>query len=134
VIGTAGAINSTSKRLLTELQVPNPTGDLSAGAYVQISLDIPVAAGGVMVPARTLLFQSGQPAVAIVRPDSTIEIRKVSIIRDLGARLQVSDNLPVTDQLVINPSPALAPGTVVTVVPSTPADLSEPVSPPPNQT
>jgi RND family efflux transporter MFP subunit len=39
VIGTAGAINSDAKRLLTELVVPNPTGELSSGTYVQITLE-----------------------------------------------------------------------------------------------
>jgi RND family efflux transporter MFP subunit len=31
IVGTAGAINSTTKRLLTELDVPNPTGRLLPG-------------------------------------------------------------------------------------------------------
>jgi hypothetical protein len=30
-------------RMLTELEVPNPTGELSSGSYVQITLDIPVS-------------------------------------------------------------------------------------------
>ena len=38
VVGTAGAISSHAKRLLTELEVPNPTGELSSGSYVQITL------------------------------------------------------------------------------------------------
>src|SRR5258708_25490794 len=40
VVGTAGAINSTAKRLLTELEVPNPTGHLLPGTYVQLSLHL----------------------------------------------------------------------------------------------
>src|SRR5271166_396289 len=67
VVGTAGAISSDAKRLLTELEVPNPTGELSSGSYVQITLDIPIDDRGVIIPAETLLFPSGQPAVAVVR-------------------------------------------------------------------
>src|SRR6201982_1997914 len=48
IVATAGAINPTSKRLLTELDVPNPTGDLLSGSYVQMTLDIPIDNRGVI--------------------------------------------------------------------------------------
>jgi RND family efflux transporter, MFP subunit len=120
VVGTAGAINSTAKRLLTELEVPNPTGELLPGSYVQITLDIPTEDRGVMIPAATLLFPSAQPAVAVVHADDKVEIRKVDIIHDLGTRLQVSGDLSESDQLIRNPSPNLVAGTVVTVVKTSP--------------
>jgi RND family efflux transporter MFP subunit len=90
VVGTAGAISSDAKRLLTELEVPNPTGDLSSGSYVQFTLDIPIDDRGVLIPAETLLFPSGQPAVAVVRPDGKVAIQSVTVICDLGTRIQVS--------------------------------------------
>src|SRR6516162_535317 len=40
IVGTARAINPTAKRLLTELEVPNQTGELFPGAYVQVTLKI----------------------------------------------------------------------------------------------
>ena len=123
VVGTAGAINSTSKRLLTELQVPNPTGELLPGSYVQITLDIPIDNRGLLIPARTLLYPSAQPAVAVVRADGKVDIRNVTITQDLGTRLQVSGDVSPSDQLIINPSPSLATGTVVTTVHPAPADL-----------
>jgi RND family efflux transporter MFP subunit len=116
VVGTAGAISSDAKRLLTELEVPNPTGELSSGSYVQITLDIPIDDRGVIIPAETLLFPSGQPAVAVVRADHKVAIQSVTVIRDLGTRLQVSADISESDQLIRNPSPDLASGAVVTVV------------------
>jgi multidrug efflux system membrane fusion protein len=53
VVGTAGAISSDAKRLLTELEVPNSTGELSSGSYVQLTLDIPIDDRGVIIPAET---------------------------------------------------------------------------------
>jgi len=123
VVSTAGAINSISKRLLTELQVPNPTGELLPGTYVQITLDIPIDDRGVLIPARTLLFPSAQPAVAVVHANGKVEIRDVTITQDLGMRLQVSGDVSESDQLIINPSSSLATGTVVTTVNAAPADL-----------
>jgi RND family efflux transporter MFP subunit len=115
VVSTAGAINSTAKRLLTELEVPNPTGELLPGTYAQVTLQLQTDNGGVMIQPRTLLFQSGAPAVGVVHPDGTVEIRKVTIARDLGNRLQISQGLSESDQIIINPSSGLVTGTVVTV-------------------
>ena len=116
VVTTAGAINPTSKRLLTELDAPNPNGELLAGTYVQTAINIPIDERGVMIQARTLLFESGQPAVAVVHPDGKVEIRKIAIAQDLGTRLLIANGLSESDQLIINPSPGLVSGTVVTII------------------
>lgn len=116
VVTTAGAIDPTSKRLLTELEAPNPTGELLAGTYVQTALNIPIDGRGVMIQARTLLLESGQPAMAVVHPDGKVEIRKITVTQDLGTRLLIANGLSESDQLIINPSPGLVPGTVLTIV------------------
>jgi RND family efflux transporter MFP subunit len=125
VVSTSGAISPTSKRLLTELEAANPTGAPLAGAYVQTTLDIPIDERGVMIPAMSLLFQGAQPAVAVVSPDAKVEIRKITLTRDLGMRLQVANGLSQSDQVVINPPPGLVTGTVVTVVKSSELATSE---------
>ena len=124
VVSTAGAINPNSKRLLTELEAANPTGAPLPGAYVQTTLDIPIDGRGVLVPTISLLFQGTQPAVAVVGEDGRVEIHKINIVRDLGTRLQISDGLSPSDQLVVNPPPGLTTGTQVTVVKS--SQLVEP--------
>ena len=124
VVSTAGAINPNSKRLLTELEAANPTGAPLPGAYVQTRLDIPIDGRGVLVPTVSLLFQGTQPAVAVVGQDGRVDIHKINIVRDLGTRLQVSDGLSPSDQLIVNPPPGLTTGTQVTVVKS--SQLVEP--------
>jgi hypothetical protein len=69
-----------------------------------------------MIPPMTLLFESGQPAVAVIDPDGKVEIRKIVITHDLGTRLQIASGLSESDQLIVNPSPGLVTGTAVTVV------------------
>jgi RND family efflux transporter MFP subunit len=115
VVSTAGAINPTSKRLLTELEAPNPTGAPLAGAFIQTSLDIPIDRAGVLIPPMTLLSQAGKPAVALINPKGQVEIRQVIITHDFGTRLQIADGLTESDRLVIEPPPGLAAGTQVTV-------------------
>ena len=129
IVGTAGAINSTTKRLLTELNVPNPTGRLLPGSYAQVTLQLQTDDGGVMIPPRTLLFQSGAPAVGVVHADGKVEIRKVSISRDLGDRLEISKGLSESDQIIVNPSSGLATGTVVKIAKPTSESMEQALTP-----
>jgi RND family efflux transporter MFP subunit len=116
VIGTAQAINPTAKRLLSELEVPNQTGELFPGAYVQVTLKIDRANGDLMIPAGTLFFTSAKPSVGVVRPNGTVEIRTITINRDLGSKLEISKGLSESDQIITTPPPGLADGTVVNVL------------------
>jgi RND family efflux transporter MFP subunit len=129
IVGTAGAINSTTKRLLTELDVPNPTGRLLPGSYAQVTLQLQTDDGGVMIPPRTLLFQSGAPVVGVVHADGKVEIRKVSISRDLGDRLEISKGLSESDQIIVNPSSGLATGTVVKIAKPTSESMEQALTP-----
>jgi multidrug efflux pump subunit AcrA (membrane-fusion protein) len=114
-VGTAGAINPTAKRLLTELEVPNKTGELFPGAYVQVTLKIDGKNGDLTIPAGTLLFASGKPAVGVVHPNGTVEIRRIAINRDLGSQLEISQGLSESDQVITSPPPGLVDGTAVII-------------------
>jgi RND family efflux transporter MFP subunit len=115
VTNTAGAIDPTSRTLLTELEVPNETHELLPGAYAQITLKLVGDTGLVTIPSNALLFRSEGPSVGVVHPDGKVEIRKVVISRDLGDKLQISQGLAEADQVIVNPSDGLANGMVVTV-------------------
>jgi RND family efflux transporter MFP subunit len=119
VVGTAGAINPTAKTLLTELEVPNQKGELFPGAYVQVTLKIQGDKGDLTIPAGTLLFPSGKPAVGVVRPNGTVEIRQIVIHRDLGSTLEISHGLSESDQIITNPPPGLVDGIQVIIAKST---------------
>src|SRR6516162_9038899 len=123
VVATSGAINPTSKRLLTELEVPNQTGELPSGAFVQVTLMLRTSTA-VTIPVKTLIFQSnGSAAVAVVHVDRTVEIRKIHITQDLGRRVQVAQGLSESDQLIINPPGGLAAGAIVTIAKARPEPM-----------
>jgi RND family efflux transporter MFP subunit len=115
VTNTAGAIDPTSRTLLTELEVPNETHELLPGAYAQITLKLVGDTGLVTIPSNALLFRSEGPSVGVVHSDGKVEIRKVVINRDLGDKLQISEGLTESDQVIVNPSDGLANGTPVTI-------------------
>jgi RND family efflux transporter MFP subunit len=122
VTSTAGAIDPTSRTLLTELEVPNETEELLPGAYAQINLRLEGDSGLVTVPSNTLLFRSEGASVGVVRPDGKVEIRKIVINRDLGSKLQISQGLSESDQVILNPSDGLADGMAVSVATPKPTE------------
>jgi RND family efflux transporter MFP subunit len=126
VTNTAGAIDPTSRTLLTELEVPNETGELLPGAYAQINLKLQGDTGLFTVPSNVLLFRSEGTAVGIVHPDGKVEVRKIVINRDLGDKLQISQGLSESDQVIVNPSDSLADGMTVTI--ATPKQSEKPVA------
>jgi hypothetical protein len=102
--------------LLTELQVPNETGELLPGAYALITLKVNDNTGILTIPSNALLFRSEGPAVGVVGADGQVQIRKITISLNLGDKLEVSQGLAETDQVIVNPSDSLANGMTVKIL------------------
>jgi len=117
VTSTAGAIDPASRTLLTELEVPNDTGELLPGSYAQIFFRLKGDTGAVLIPSNALLFRSEGPSVGVVNSGGKVEIRKIVIDRDLGDKLQISEGISKSDQVIVNPSDSLADDMVVKIAP-----------------
>ena len=124
VTSTAGAIDPGTRTLLTELQIPNTSEELFPGAYARVHLHTTSTAQALLVPSNVLLFRSEGTTVGVVNPEGKVELKKVTIGRDLGTKLQITEGLSMGDQIIINPSDSLANGTVVKVA----APAAQPVA------
>jgi RND family efflux transporter MFP subunit len=116
VTNTARALDPTSRALVTELQLPNKTGELLPGAYGLITLQVNDDTGIVIIPANTLLFRSEGTAVGVVDAESKVEIRHITINLNLGDELEISQGLSETDQVIVNPLDSLANGLSVKIL------------------
>jgi RND family efflux transporter MFP subunit len=116
VTNTAKAIDPTSRTLLTELQVPNETGELFPGAYALIALQASDNTGILTIPSNALLFRMEGTAVGVVDANGQVEIRKVTTNLNLGDKLEISQGLSETDQVIVNPSDSLATGMTVEIL------------------
>jgi RND family efflux transporter MFP subunit len=114
VVSTAGAIDPNSRTLLTEIQLPNTTGELFPGAYAMVRLQTAGSPNALVVPATALLFRAEGPAVAVVGPDNTVQIRKVTVRRDLGNKLEL-EGIGPQDRLVVTPGDAIRDGMKVEI-------------------
>jgi RND family efflux transporter MFP subunit len=116
VTDTAKAIDPTSRTLLTELQIPNETGQLLPGAYALITLQVRDKAGILTIPSNALLFRSEGTTVGVVDAHGRAEIRKITTNLNLGEKLEISQGLSEADQVIVNPSDSLANGMAVKIL------------------
>ena len=115
VTNTAEVVDPTSRSLLTELQIPNESGELLPGAYAEVTFKFKDDSRFLTIPENTLLFRREGPAVGVVGPDGKVELRKITIDCDFGDKLEVSEGLSTSDQVILNPSDSLTDGMSVRI-------------------
>jgi RND family efflux transporter MFP subunit len=115
VARTAGALDSSSRTLNTEIQVPNPDGKLLTGMYAEVQLKLTVPQRVYELPATALMNDAGGLRVAVVTPENTLQFRKISLERDLGATVQVRSGIEGNDRVVQIASVDLSEGERVQV-------------------
>jgi RND family efflux transporter MFP subunit len=103
------ALDPLTRTLLTEIDVPNPDGALPSGVYCTVELHIPRKAPALAVPADAIIFDAQGVRVATIE-NGVVRMHKVSIVRDDGTQVEVSDGLKDGDQVILNPSVNLAEG------------------------
>ena len=108
----ADALQPGTRTLLTEVDIPNPDGTLTAGVYCTIELHIPRKTPNLLVPADAIIFNRDGLQVAVIE-NGTARIRKVSVTRDLGTQVEVGAGVKQGDQVIINPPVNLVEGSKV---------------------
>jgi RND family efflux transporter MFP subunit len=111
---TANSIDAASRTLLTEVDVPNPTGELLPGAYVSVHLKLPSKVKAVTLPVNTLLFRSEGQRIAVVR-NGRAQLVPIVMGRDFGNEIEVVSGVDANEQVIVNPADSLASGDRVRV-------------------
>jgi RND family efflux transporter MFP subunit len=115
VVRSADAIDPATRTLHTEVDVPNPKGQLLPGAYAQVHFAVNVKTPRLTVPVNALLFRPEGPMAAVVGPDNKVQLKKIMIGRDFGTSLEVLEGVQPNDTLILNPSDSLEQGQQVQV-------------------
>jgi RND family efflux transporter MFP subunit len=93
VTRTAGALDPTSRTLETEVVVPNPTGELLAGMYCEVTLEVAVSHRIVNVPASAVVFDASGLHVATVDDSGRLHLVAVQQGRNLGVNVEIVEGL-----------------------------------------
>src|SRR5438445_6177870 len=115
VARSSHAIGMNSRTLLTEVDVPNPKGELFPGAYAQVHFHLSLKTVPLVLPGNTILFQAQGPQVGVVNRQNHVEIRKVTLGRDFGNRVEILSGISQSDAVIANPPDYLVDGMSVAV-------------------
>jgi RND family efflux transporter MFP subunit len=122
LVRTAEAINMTTRTLLIEVQVDNPTNTLLTGSYAEVHLKVPDVNPTVLIPVNTLIFRAKGLHVGVVK-DGKAVVTPVTAGHDFGNSIEIVHGLNPGDQVIVNPSDSLVTGQAVqTVQASLPGD------------
>ncbi len=124
VVRTAGAMDAQSRTLLTELAVDNSKGEIVAGGFAEVRFTDARPDAPLTLPANTLLFRAEGPQVGVVLPNGKVELKSITLGRDLGAALEILSGVSPSDRVIINPADSLVSGVMVRL-PDGPATLAQ---------
>ena len=123
LVRTADDINVTTRTLLTEVDVDNPTGTLLTGSYAEVHLKVSTPASTLLLPVNTLIFRSEGLHVGIVK-DGKVVLTPVTAGHDFGNQIEIVSGLRPGDQVIINPPDSIVSGQQVQIVQATlPGDI-----------
>jgi RND family efflux transporter MFP subunit len=115
VARNTGSIDPTTRTLLTEVDIDNPSGQLMPGAYAEVHLKLPAATAALVVPVTALIFRSAGLQVAVVRDGNRAELVHVTQGRDFGTEVEITSGITAQDSVIINTPDSLTAGATVKV-------------------
>ena len=118
LVRTADDINVTTRTLLIEVDVDNPTGTLLTGSYAEVHLAVPTQASTFLLPVNTLLFRSEGLRVGVVK-NGKVVLTSVTPGHDFGNDIEIVAGLTANDQVIINPPDSIVSGQAVKTVQAT---------------
>ena len=123
LVRTADAINVTTRTLLIEIDVDNPSGTLLTGSYAEVHLQVATQASMYLIPVNALLFRSEGLHVGIVR-DGKVVFSAVTPGHDFGDQIEIVSGIKSDDQVILNPPDSIISGQPVQIVQATlPGDV-----------
>jgi RND family efflux transporter MFP subunit len=126
LVRTADAINYTTRTLLVEVDVNNPSGQLLSGAYAEVHFKIPGQASTYILPVDTLLFRKEGLNVAIVENEKA-KLVPVTPGRDFGDSIEIVSGLQGNESVIISPPDSIVTGETVKIAtpqPTTPTSAA----------
>ncbi len=118
VARTANSLDPASRTMLVEVDVPNADGALFPGTYAEVDLSGSLANPPLVVPAAAIVFRTDGAQVAIVQPDQTVHLQKITVGRDYGDRVEILQGVAEGTTIVAAPGDAAREGAKIVPVTS----------------
>ncbi|GLQ44277.1 efflux RND transporter periplasmic adaptor subunit [Dyella nitratireducens] len=116
VARTADALDPSTRTLRTEIDVDNNELQLVPGVYANVKLQVSTATRNYVVPANVLLFRSEGLRVALIDGQQRVHLQPVTLGRDFGSTVEITEGLTDGDRIVLSPPDSLYEDQQVKVV------------------
>jgi RND family efflux transporter MFP subunit len=111
----AHALDEATKTMLTEIEIPNPEGELLPGMYASVKIAVQRKGEALLLPAESLVLEKNKASIFVV---SDSKARKVSVKTGFndGVSVEILEGLNATDRVVLAGRQTLADGQAVHVL------------------
>jgi RND family efflux transporter MFP subunit len=116
VTRSAGALDPASRTMRIEVHVPNAGGELLAGMYAQVAIELPSPHRTLYVPAAAVINDARGTRVAVVGDDGKLRFVPVQVERDTGAEVAIVSGLDGDERVVTTPGEDTVEGATVVAV------------------
>lgn len=111
----AEGVDAATRTMLAEMELANPARRFQPGSYAQVRLTTSQDASSWTIPTNTIHMRVDGPHVAVVDTDQHVELRLITLGRDLGRRIVVVTGIRGDECLVVNPGDDLTTGMPVNI-------------------
>jgi membrane fusion protein, multidrug efflux system len=121
VTRTAGDLDPRTRMMLVEVDLDNTTGQIVAGSFVQVTVEVKMAAMP-QVPVDAVVLKDNKYYVVLVDEKGGIHYQEVSMGDNDGERVKILSGLKVGDTVALNLGNSVEDGGHVRAVASAPEE------------
>ena len=103
-------VDLTTGTVLARSVFPNPGNVLRPGQYAKVRAVVEVKKNALLIPQRAVQDVQGVSQVAVVRPDDTVDVRKVKTDARVGSLWVVAEGLKPGERVVVEGGDRVRPG------------------------
>ncbi len=116
VARSAGALDPSSKTLLTEVRIPNDQHVLTSGSYAEAHFTLKLDNPAIILPSNTLIVRADGTKVAVIDQSNHVQLKPVTTGRDFGTTIEIITGLNENERIIANPSDSVRDGVIVNPV------------------
>ena len=114
VMRSTGALDSATRSMQVEVDVPNADGSLSPGMYAQVTLNVKRSGDALVVPIQAVDTSASQPTLLVVNAQSRVEKRTVQTGVSTANRIEILSGLREGEQVIVANQASFHPDELVT--------------------
>jgi membrane fusion protein (multidrug efflux system) len=120
VFFVAPFVEPVTRTVLVKAEIPNEDGLLKPGMFASLDLTLQVRDSAVVIPEAGLnqILDGDRATVMIVDADGTVAVKRVKVGLRMRGRVEITEGLLGTEQVIVEGTQKIAPGMKVKLAPA----------------